>query len=481
MTDLLHGTLVPLIYLLSAVLFILGLKRMTRVPTARQGNRMSALAMLLAVVGTLLELGMVDYRWIIAGLVLGSAVGAFAALRVPMTSMPELVALLNGSGGLSSAAVALSTYAMLVMERPTGQDIADAVGGLSQFATFSVALSILIGGLTFTGSIVAWAKLQGRLNKGNPIILPGRHVLNALLAVLAIGMTVYATGFAPDGMTGLYVLLGITLVSFILGFTLVAPIGGADMPVVVSLLNSYSGLAAAAAGFVVGSPLLIIGGSMVGAAGIILTQIMCVAMNRSLISVLLGGFGMEAAAAGDNSEYGTIKRTGAAEAAMDIENAATVCIIPGYGLAVAQAQHTIRELAKILEERGAEVTFAIHPVAGRMPGHMNVLLAEADVPYEQLIELETANPRFRSMDAVIVVGANDVVNPAAIEDPTSPIAGMPILHAHEARSIYVIKRSLSPGYAGIKNPLFEHPRNTMIFGDAKQVLEEMIAELKSAD
>lgn len=479
MTDLLHGTLIPLIYLFSAVLFVFGLKRMTRVPTARQGNVMSATAMALAVVGTLLELGMIDYRWIIAGLILGSAIGAFAALRVPMTSMPELVALLNGSGGLSSAVVALSTYAMIVMERPDTQTLAEALAALGQFEMFSIGASLLIGGITFIGSFVAWAKLQGRLNNGNPILLPGRHVINIVLAVLAIGLTVYATMFITDGMVGLYALLAITAISCILGFTLVAPIGGADMPVVVSLLNSYSGLAAAAAGFVVGNPLLIIGGAMVGAAGIILTQIMCVAMNRSLLSVLLGGFGMEASSNDGDNEYGVVKSAGAAEAAMDIENAATVCIIPGYGLAVAQAQHTLRELAKILEERGAEVTYAIHPVAGRMPGHMNVLLAEADVPYEQLIELDTANPNFRSMDAVIVVGANDVVNPAALDDPNSPIAGMPILHAHEARSIYVIKRSLSPGYAGIKNPLFEHPRTNMIYGDAKKVLEAMISELKS--
>lgn len=479
MTGLLHSTVIPLIYLLSAVLLIFGLKRMTRVPTARSGNLLSAVAMLLAVVGTLLELGTVDPRWIVGGLVLGAAIGGFAARLVPMTSMPEMVALLNGSGGIASLLVAVSTYALVIMERESGLSLQAALQNLGGVELFSVALSILIGGITFTGSVVAWAKLQGRLNKGNPILLPGRHAINIVLAVIAIAMTVYVTGFIADADAGFAVLGGLTAVSFILGFTLVAPIGGADMPVVVSLLNSYSGLAAAAAGFVIGSPLLIIGGAMVGAAGIILTQIMCVAMNRSLVSVLLGGFGMEAASGGEDEGYGVVKRAGAAEAVMDIENAASVCIVPGYGLAVAQAQHTIREFAKILEERGAEVTYAIHPVAGRMPGHMNVLLAEADVPYDQLIELDTANPRFRAMDAVVVVGANDVVNPAAINDPQSPIAGMPILHAHEARSIYVIKRSLSPGYAGIKNPLFEHPRTTMIYGDAKKVLEEMVSELKS--
>lgn len=476
--EFLHNVLVPLIYLISALLFILGLKRMTSVPTARSGNLMSSLAMLLAVIATLLELGLIDYRWIISGLAIGSAIGAFAALRVPMTSMPEMVALFNGSGGLSSAVVALSTYVLYIMERDSNQTFADAISKLGTFELFSIGATVFIGGLTFVGSIVAWAKLQGRLNRGNPVILPGRHALNIVLVALAIGLIAYGTGFIPDAQVGLYVLLGLTLVSFILGFTLVAPIGGADMPVVVSLLNSYSGLAAAAAGFVVGNPLLIIGGSMVGAAGLILTHIMVVAMNRSLVSVLLGGFGMDAASGGGDEGYEGVKRTGPAEAAMEIEYAASVCIVPGYGLAVAQAQHTLHEFTKILESKGIEVTYAIHPVAGRMPGHMNVLLAEADVPYEQLIELENANSNFKSVDAVIVVGANDVVNPAAINDPESPIAGMPILHAHEAGSIYVIKRSLSPGYAGIKNPLFEDPKTTMVFGDAKDILEQMVNELK---
>lgn len=475
---LLHEVLVPLIYLISALLFIFGLKRMTSVPTARSGNLMSSLAMLLAVIATLLELGLIDYRWIISGLAIGSAIGAFAALRVPMTSMPEMVALFNGSGGLSSAVVALSTYVLYVIERDSKQGVAEALAELGTFELFSIGATVFIGGLTFVGSIVAWAKLQGRLNRGNPVILPGRHALNIVLVALAIGLIAYGTGFIPDAQVGLYVLLGLTAVSFILGFTLVAPIGGADMPVVVSLLNSYSGLAAAAAGFVVGNPLLIIGGSMVGAAGLILTHIMVVAMNRSLVSVLLGGFGMDAAGGGGDEGYEGVKRTGPAEAAMEIEYAASVCIVPGYGLAVAQAQHTLHEFTKILEAKGVEVTYAIHPVAGRMPGHMNVLLAEADVPYEQLIELENANSNFKSVDAVIVVGANDVVNPAAINDPESPIAGMPILHAHDARSIYVIKRSLSPGYAGIKNPLFEDPKTTMVFGDAKDIIEQMVNELK---
>lgn len=470
--------LVYLIYLVSAVMFILGLKKMTRVPTARQGNRQSAAAMGLAVVGTILEMGAIDYRWILAGLIIGSAIGAWAAIKVEMTEMPELVALLNGSGGLSSVTVALGAYAMVAVERAAGVSAAAALEQMGSIELLATALSVLIGGITLLGSIVAWAKLQGRLNKGAPIILPGRHAINIALGLAALAITVYVAFFLQDGELGLYLLLALCAISLILGFTLVAAIGGADMPVVVSLLNSYSGVAAAAAGFVVGNPLLIIGGSSVGAAGIILTKIMCDAMNRSLINVLAGGFGGDSASSGP-VEYGVVKSCGPAEAAMDIENAASVCIVPGYGLAVAQAQHTLRELAKILEAKGAEVTFAIHPVAGRMPGHMNVLLAEADVPYEQLIELDTANPNFKSVDAVLVIGANDVVNPDAIENPNSPIAGMPILLAHEARSVYVIKRSLGAGYAGIKNPLFEKPNTNMIYGDAKKVLEQMVTELKS--
>lgn len=471
--------LVYLIYLVSAVMFILGLKKMTRVPTAREGNRQSGAAMGLAIVGTILELGAIDYRWIIAGLVVGSVIGAWAAIKVEMTEMPELVALLNGSGGLSSVAVALGAYAMVVIERSAGVSAVAAIEAMGTVELFATAMSVLIGGITFLGSVIAWAKLQGSLNKGAPILLPGRHAINIALGVAALAITIYVSWFLQDAELGLYLLLALCAISLILGFTLVAAIGGADMPVVVSLLNSYSGVAAAAAGFVVGNPLLIIGGSSVGAAGIILTKIMCDAMNRSLANVLLGGFGGDAASSGP-VEYGVVKSCGPSEAAMDIEYASSVCIVPGYGLAVAQAQHTVRELAKILEAKGVEVTFAIHPVAGRMPGHMNVLLAEADVPYEQLIELETANPNFKSVDAVLVIGANDVVNPDALENPDSPIAGMPILHAHEARSVYVIKRSLGAGYAGIKNPLFEKPNTNMIYGDAKKVLEQMVTELKNS-
>ena len=470
--------IVYLIYLVSALMFVFGVKKMTRVPTARQGNRQAAAAMGIAIIGVILELGSIDYRWIIAGLIIGSVIGAFAAIRVQMTEMPELVALLNGSGGLSSVLVALGAYAMVVVERAEGVSAVDAIAQMGQVELGATAASILIGGVTFMGSVVAWAKLQGSLNNGKPIILPGRHALNIVLGIVSIAISLYVTFALQDAELGLWLLLALTGISLVLGFTLVAAIGGADMPVVISLLNSYSGVAAAAAGFVVGNPLLIIGGSLVGAAGLILTKIMCDAMNRSLVNVLAGGFGGESADSGP-VEYGVVKSCGPAEAAMDIEYASSVCIVPGYGLAVAQAQHTVRELTKILESKGVEVTYAIHPVAGRMPGHMNVLLAEADVPYEQLVELETANPNFKSVDAVLVIGANDVVNPDAIENPNSPIAGMPILLAHEARSVYVIKRSLGAGYAGIKNPLFEKPNTNMIYGDAKKVLEQMVAELKS--
>lgn len=470
------GTIVALIYLLSATLFIFGLKRLARVRTARQGNAISAVAMVLAVAGTLLELGLVDYRWILAGLVVGSTIGAILAVRVPMTSMPEMVAILNGFGGAASALVAISIYWVDVVEPGRGGTLASLLGG-SQAITAS--LSILIGGLTFSGSAVAYAKLSGAL-RGSPLLLPGRHFLNLalLFGALALGLAFAFGASEPGAGAGLaWTLLALSLA---LGVLLVIPIGGADMPVVVSLLNSYSGIAAAATGFVIGNTLLIISGSMVGAAGIILTRIMCQAMNRSLVAVVLGGFGGgEEAGGGEGAgEYVSTRSAGAEEAAMTLEAARKVVLVPGYGLAVAQAQHAVRELGELLEKRGAQVLYAIHPVAGRMPGHMNVLLAEADIPYEKLWEMERINPEFRDTDVVIVLGANDVVNPAALNQVGSPIYGMPILEVHNARSVFVIKRSLGAGYAGIKNELFEQANTMMVFGDAKQVLQELIGELK---
>lgn len=473
----LKTTLVPIIYLVSAVMFIVGIKRLGRVRTARGANQLAALAMLLAVVGTLLEVGFVDYRWIVGGAAVGGLVGAIAALTLPMTSMPELVALFNGTGGAASGLVALSVYWSQGVENNASGPAAAALGSAEAAA---VVLSVVVGGITLTGSLVAWGKLSGLLRKGAAILVPGRHALNALLALAAVGLGYYF-GFVGDtAELGVQSLLAVTAVSLILGITLTIPIGGADMPVVVSLLNSYSGVAASMTGFVIGNNLLIIAGAMVGAAGIILTQIMCAAMNRSLFSVLVGGFGATAGGGGSSgsSEYANVTSSGAEEAAMMLEAAERVVFVPGYGLAVAQAQHAVRELAGLLIKRGVHVSYAIHPVAGRMPGHMNVLLAEADVPYEQLIEMDQANAEFKHSDVSIVLGANDVVNPVAAHDKSSPIYGMPILNVHESKSVFIVKRSLGVGYAGIKNELFEYDNAMMVFGDAKKVLQGMIQELR---
>ncbi len=477
MTDFVRSTLVPLIYLVSSVLFIFGIKRLGRVRTARSANNLAAFAMFLAVAGTLLELGFIDYRWILSGMVLGSVVGGFIAVRVPMTSMPEMVALFNGSGGAASTLVALSVYWLKVVE-PGIDGTAAALLGTAEAVT--VVLSVLVGGITLTGSLVAYGKLNGSLKKGESILLPGRHVMNfvMLAAALVVGGLYCFSSATPDA--GLVMLLIVTGLSLALGVTLTIPIGGADMPVVVSLLNSYSGIAAAMTGFVIGNQVLIISGALVGASGIILTQIMCVAMNRSLLNVLVGGFGGEQASGGDaqSSEYVNVRSTGPEEAAMTLESASSVVFVPGYGLAVAQAQHATRELADLLQKRGCKVTYAIHPVAGRMPGHMNILLAEADVPYEQLLEMDVINPDMKNTDVAIVLGANDVVNPAALNNKSSPIYGMPILNVHEAKTVFVVKRSLGAGYAGVKNELFENANTMMIFGDAKKVLQQLVQEVK---
>ncbi len=471
--EVIRSTIVPIIYLLSTVLFIFGIKRLSKVKTARQGNTLAAVGMLLAIVGALLELGTVDYRWIAGGMILGAIIGATFAIRVQMTAMPEMVALFNGFGGIASALVATSVYWDLVVEKSGVGTVAEIVG---TDEAITVMLSILIGGVTFTGSIIALMKLQGSLKKGQPILLPARHFITFGLLFASIAFGVVAV--IASGMDSVPWVLALAGGSLILGILLTIPIGGADMPVVVSLLNSYSGVAASMAGFVIGNPLLIIGGAMVGAAGLILTQIMCVAMNRSLLNVLIGGFGVADGAGGGSDEYTNVTSCGPEEAAMILEDAESVIIIPGYGLAVAQAQHAVRELADLLKARGTKVTYGIHPVAGRMPGHMNVLLAEADVPYEELLEMDEINPEFKSTDVVIILGANDVVNPIANKDPNSPIAGMPILNAHEAPSVFVVKRSLSPGYAGIKNPLFENDNTLMFFADAKQALTDLVAEVK---
>jgi H+-translocating NAD(P) transhydrogenase subunit beta len=468
--------LVPLLYPVSSILFILGIKSLGRVRTARRGIGLASLAMLIAILGSLVEMGAIDWRWIAIGAIAGSAIGAFAALRVQMTSMPEMVALFNGFGGAASTLVAIAVYWLAVVDPGLPGTAAQSLGTAP---AVTVVLSVLIGGVTFTGSIVAFLQLQGRVLKGKPILLPGRHVWNGILLVGAFGLGGWFA-FGAEGVTlGETAILALVGASLLLGIGLVIPIGGADMPVVISLLNSYSGMAACATGFVLNNHLLIISGALVGASGLILTRIMCEAMNRSLANVLLGGFGaQEAAAGGAAQEYSNVRSCGAEEAAMVLENAQSVIVVPGYGLAVAQAQHAARELAGLLDKRGAQVRYAIHPVAGRMPGHMNVLLAEANVPYEQLVEMDRINPDFPNTDAVIVVGANDVVNPAAIDSKSSPIYGMPILEVYQARTVFVIKRSLGSGYAGIKNELFERPNTMMIYGDAKKVLQDLAGELK---
>ncbi|NRA35519.1 MAG: NAD(P)(+) transhydrogenase (Re/Si-specific) subunit beta [Polyangiaceae bacterium] len=472
------SNLVAAAYLVSAVLFIVGMKRLTKVRTARAGNAYAAVAMFVAIAATLIDIGTVDYSWMIAGVVIGGAIGGIAAVRVPMTKMPEMVAIFNGFGGGSSALVALSVLWSSVIEPGASGSGADILGGA---AATTLVLSVMIGALTMTGSVVAYLKLAEVIS-GNAILLAGRHVLNAVLLLGALGVGGYITVVAGTPMEIQNGVLAVTIASLLLGVFLVIPIGGADMPVVISLLNSYSGVAASATGFVLGNNLLIISGALVGAAGLILTQIMCVAMNRSLANVIFGGFGAEeSGGGGGGGEYVNVTSAGAEEAAMMLEDAESVIFVPGYGLAVAQAQHAVRELASVLEGRGATVRYAIHPVAGRMPGHMNVLLAEADVPYEQLIEMDIINPEFKDTDVAIVIGANDVVNPAAEHDKTSPIYGMPILTVHEARMVFVIKRSLGAGFAGIKNELFEANNTNMVFGDAKKVITALTQELKAAD
>ena len=498
--------LVKLLYLVAIILFIFGIKRLSKVKTARSGNMMAAISMLIAVVAALASFGehVVDWRWIIGGAVAGGLIGLVSAKMVEMTAMPEMVALFNGSGGAASFLVGLAALFGWAGHESLAADVTltsavlqpellelqmsmtsdaflvahpEAAGAGTAVA---LMLSLLVGGITLSGSFVAYCKLSGRIIGGNAINFPGQHALNALLIMGALGLGGY-TAFVAEGATQLeYLSLAVTGLAIVLGVLLVIPIGGADMPVVISLLNSYSGIAASMTGFVLKNELLIISGAMVGAAGLILTAIMCKAMNRSLLNVLLGGFGGEAAGVDPSKarEYDNITSIGSDELAMMLDGVSSVIFVPGYGLAVAQAQHVVRELADALEERGVEVKYAIHPVAGRMPGHMNVLLAESNVPYEALIEMDHINPEFKTTDIVIVTGANDVVNPAALDEPDSPLAGMPILLTHEAQNVVVIKRSLSPGYAGVKNKLFDYDNCYMLFGDAKAVLQEALEELK---
>jgi H+-translocating NAD(P) transhydrogenase subunit beta len=479
---------VDLAYLVAIVLFILSIKRLGRVRTARGANGLAAIGMLIAIVGALVDpalLGKLDYRWIVGGGLVGAAIGVFAARTVAMTSMPEMVALLNGSGGFASLLVGLAFLFETKANHWDKMDGATLVAALTanpavgagEIVSLTLGLSILIGGVTATGSLVAYGKLSGKVS-GNAIVFGGQQPLNALLGLVTIGVMAWLCYVATSPALGVGLALGLTALALALGILLVIPIGGADMPVVISLLNSYSGIAAAMTGFVLNNNLLIVTGALVGASGIILTKIMCDAMNRSLASVLLGGFGATQAAAQGKTEYKNVKSLSAEDLAMLLDGVSSVVFVPGYGLAVAQAQHVVRELGEVLEARGATVKYAIHPVAGRMPGHMNVLLAEASVPYESMVEMDQINPEFKTTDLVIVLGANDVVNPAALTDPQSPLAGMPILMVHEARNVVVVKRSLGAGYAGIKNTLFEYDNCRMLFDDAKAALQATLTELK---
>ncbi|MEZ4413421.1 MAG: NAD(P)(+) transhydrogenase (Re/Si-specific) subunit beta [Gemmatimonadales bacterium] len=459
------AALEQILYLIAAVLFVLGLKRLGSPVTARHGNRMSGVGMLIAIAVTLFDHGILTYQEILVGMFIGSAVGFWVARAVKMTSMPQMVALLNGFGGGASLLVGGAEFLKAEL---AGVTPSIDIGITTQ-------LSLLIGSVTLSGSLIAWAKLQ-EVMTGKPITFPLQKVVNGALFAAIIGLAAYQL-IVPEQV--LWPFYGVIALALVLGVLLVIPIGGADMPVVISLLNSYSGIAAAMTGFVIHNNLLIIAGALVGSSGIILSQIMCKAMNRSLTNVLFGAFGGDASGGGKSSEGLTVRQVTVEDAAVQLGYAQFVIVVPGYGLAVAQAQHAVRELADLIERRGGEVKYAIHPVAGRMPGHMNVLLAEANVPYEKLCEMDQINDDFQRADVALVIGANDVVNPAARSDPSSPIYGMPILNADQAKSIIVMKRGMSAGFAGIENELFYNPKTAMLFGDAKKSLTSLVTEIKS--
>ena len=457
-----QNLVIPIIYLISAVFFILGLKQLSHPRTAPKGNRTASIGMLLAIVATLLNNQILDFQSIFIAILIGSAIGAILAKRVEMTSMPQLVALFNGFGGAASLLVATAEFYRADL--------------LPIFIFFIITLSILIGSVTFSGSFIAFLKLQG-IMRGSPVQFKGQHIFNGLLVLLIIFSSVY--GHLNPLQTNNMFLITIG-VSLLLGILFVLPIGGADMPVVISLLNSFSGLAACATGFVIQNDALIISGSLVGASGIILTDIMCKGMNRTIWNVLFAGVGSTDVNI-DSTQLDPMKSIKSYEpedTVVIFENAKQVVIVPGYGLAVAQAQHMVHEIQKLLEQKGVSVKYAIHPAAGRMPGHMNVLLAEANVPYDSLYDLDQINPEFEETDVTLVIGANDVVNPAARHDTNSPIFGMPILDVDKSQTVFVLKRSMNPGFAGIENELFYKDNTIMIFGDAKDTVSKLVSELK---
>ena len=447
-------------YVFAAVLFILGLKKLSHPKTARSGNTIAAAGMFIAIVATLIAYDQIDYQLIAVGMIIGTIIGATFAIKVEMTQMPQMVAIFNGFGGGASALVAAAEFLK--------------TGDITTFTLSTIMISVFVGTLTFTGSFVAFGKLQGFIS-GKPVVFPGQQIINGLLALALLFMGIYVVTTAAE----VNLFFGVISIAAILGITLTIPIGGADMPVVISLLNSYSGIAATATGFVLMNNGLIISGSLVGASGLILTNIMCKGMNRSLANVIFGAVGLEQETTGsDGAKQMNVKSYSTEEAAMIFDAADKIIVVPGYGLAVAQAQHAVREVAEFLEAQQKQVLYAIHPVAGRMPGHMNVLLAEANIPYEQLKDLDEINPEFEDCDVALVLGANDVVNPAARHDTSSPIYGMPILDVDKSRTVMINKRTMNPGFAGIQNELFGYENSIMIFGDAKDMLQQLLKDLK---
>jgi H+-translocating NAD(P) transhydrogenase subunit beta len=480
------------IYLIASVTFLLGLKMLSSPKTARKGNLIAAFGMTIAIFGTIFlyenegkKLG--NYIWIFAALAIGSIIGWLSAKKVKMTAMPEMVSLFNGMGGACAMLIGIVEFDHLVNHSPerlilpypgTGNGIATLLKSEILTEVIIISIGVIIGAISFAGSMIAWGKLNGKLKDFS---FKGQHIFNIAILITILAMAFYL----PESASNLhsYIFYIILVLSLAYGVFFVFPIGGADMPVVISLLNSFTGVAAACGGFLYGNKVMLTGGILVGAAGTLLTILMCKAMNRSLLNVLIGSFGggNKTAASGDAKAQGSYKEINLSDTAVLLSYANKVFIVPGYGLAVAQAQHICHEMEKVLNEKGVEVKYAIHPVAGRMPGHMNVLLAEADVAYEKLLEMEQANDEFSNTDVVMVLGANDVVNPAAKTDKDSPIYGMPILDVELAKHIIVNKRSMNPGYAGIENDLFFRPKTSMLFGDAKKVLQDLVTEIKSLD